>query len=55
VISPSLLALATLGGATLIGSFLLDKASMEGNIADIIAVTIRGIMVQNFAYGNTAL
>ncbi len=42
-ISPSLLTLATLGGATYTGSFLLAKARKEGDIT------------LNFANGNIAL
>jgi hypothetical protein len=41
-----LLALATLGSVTQVGSFLLGKASKEGDIA--------GVIMLNFANGNTA-
>jgi hypothetical protein len=43
------LALATLGGSTQIGSFLLAKASEEGDIGVIIA----SVMELNMAIGNT--
>ncbi len=45
-----LLALATLGGSTQIGSFILAKASEEGGIGVIIV----SVMKLNMAIGNTA-
>ncbi len=45
-----LLALATLGGSTQIGSFLLAKASEEGGIGVIIVSVIK----LNMTIGNTA-
>jgi hypothetical protein len=49
VISPSLLALATLGGMTQMGSFPLAKASKESDFMLRFTGVIMSIMALNFA------